>query len=119
MRVEFDPAAAQAFMTALVKIERDGVPLTLATALVALDINPWSFAGELAVARRSQARARLRTVLRKLGEDGPEIETIAPKPLHRSRSPWSRAPTSPLSSAWPLGTVSLRIVFSARSRSLR
>ena len=64
-------------MTALVKAERDGLPLTLASALVALEIDPWSFAGELAVARRSQARARLMTVLRKLRDDGPEIETIA------------------------------------------
>lgn len=81
MRIEIDPASAQAFMATPLNVERNGIPLTMGSALVALDIDPWSFAGELAIASRMDAVTRLEALLRKIREGVPEVEAIARKAI--------------------------------------
>ncbi len=81
MRIEIDPASAQAFMTAPLKAERNGMPLTLGSALVALDIDPWSLAGELAIAPRRDAVKRLEAVLSRVDGGLPEAAVIARKAI--------------------------------------
>jgi hypothetical protein len=77
MRIEIDPASAQAFMATPLNVERNGMPLMMGSALLALDIDPWSLAGELAMASRRDAVMRLEGLLRKIREGVPEAETIA------------------------------------------
>ena len=77
MKVEMDPASAQAFMAMPLKVERNGMSLTMGSALVALDIDPWSLAGELACASRRKAVTRLELILRKTCVGLPEAGAIA------------------------------------------
>jgi hypothetical protein len=77
MIIEIDPASAQAFMATSLKIERNGAPLTMGSALVALDIDPWSLAAELAVASRTNAVMRLEALLGRVPGGIPEFEIIA------------------------------------------
>jgi len=77
MKIEIDLASEQAFMATPLKVERNGVPLMMGSALVALDIDPWSLAGELAILSRRNAVKRLKVLLGKVHEAIPEAETIA------------------------------------------
>lgn len=77
MRVRIDAASAQAFMATPLKVERNAMPLMLGSALAALDIDPWSLAGELATLSRKRATIRLAAFLGKIREGVPEADTIA------------------------------------------
>lgn len=118
MRIEIDPASAQAFMTASLKAGRNGIPLTLGSALVALDIDPWSLAGELAIAQRRDAVKRLEAVLSKVDGGLPGAAIIA----RQARSPpcLSRRLKEPISSpscASPPGIANSRALSFALFRS--
>ena len=87
MRIEIDPASAQAFMATSLEVERNGMPLTMGSALVALDIDPWSLAGELAIAPRSRAATRLEAPLGKIEGGVPGARMIAREAVAALPSP--------------------------------
>jgi hypothetical protein len=87
MRIEIDPASAQAFMATSLEVERNGMPLTMGSALAALDIDPWSLAGELAIAPQSRAAARLEALLGKLEGGVPGARMIAREAVAALPSP--------------------------------
>lgn len=76
-RITLDPAAIQTFMAFPLGVERNGVDLTMGTALVGISEDPWDLAHTLAALPRREAMARLGGLLRRLGERALQPDDVA------------------------------------------
>lgn len=77
MKIEIEAASVQTFMATPLKIQSNGMLLTMGSALIALGIDPWSLAGELAVASPRKSELRLTQLLEEIPDGLPNRCEIA------------------------------------------
>jgi hypothetical protein len=87
MRVELPADAAHEFMAIELAVERNGMKLTMGSALARLGIDPWAVAGELAAASRADAVARLTALLDRVPASILDTEIIARRAVAALPSP--------------------------------
>ncbi len=66
-RIFLDPGAIQTFMAFPLGVERNGMELTMGTALVGIGEDPWDLALALSALSRGEATARLGGLLKQIG----------------------------------------------------
>ncbi|HUN47946.1 MAG TPA: hypothetical protein VMU85_15550 [Stellaceae bacterium] len=76
-RITLEAPAIQEFMAFPLGVERNGMDLTMGTALVGLNEDPWDLAQELSAMPRRDAMARLAGLLERLGESAVNVAEVA------------------------------------------
>lgn len=76
-RITLEPGAIQEFMAFPLGVERNGMDLTMGTALVGISEDPWDLAQTLSALPRHEAAARLGHLLDRLGESALQSVEVA------------------------------------------
>jgi len=85
--ITLEPRAIQEFMAFPLGVERNGMDLTLGSALVGISEDPWDLAKSLSAMPRREAAARLRDLLERLGESALNCADLAARAVANLPTP--------------------------------